>query len=113
MARKPGEAIELIPAPVEGVDSASASFQSAMGPVDIAWQHSGSALRVQVTIPAGAQAVLHLPSASAWQESGGPATAAAGVLASHPEDAGLELRLGSGHYQFSAAGAAPVAASGR
>jgi len=113
MALKPADAIALMPTPVEGVNSASASFQSAMGPVDIAWQHSGSALRVQVTIPAGAQAVLHLPSASAWQESGGPATAAAGVLASHPEDAGLELRLGSGHYQFSAVGAAPVAASGR
>jgi alpha-L-rhamnosidase len=106
MARKPEDAIELKPTLVRGVNAASASYRSAMGEVRIAWHRSGSDLRVEVSVPPGAQAVLTLPRATDWQESGKGASATAGVLHTGQSSAGLELRLGSGDYQFSTHSAA-------
>ena len=101
MARKPEEAIELKPTLVRGVNAASASYRSAMGEVRIAWHRSGSDLSVEASVPAGAQAVLTLPNADGWLESGKDAGSAAGVLHADSTGGGLQLRLGSGNYHFS------------
>jgi hypothetical protein len=53
-------------------------------------------------VPPGAQALLLLPAATAWLESGKSPSGAAGVLDIKQTAAGPRLRLGSGTYRFSA-----------
>ncbi len=113
MARRPEEAIELKPALVQGVGAASASYQSAMGEVRLAWHRAGSDVSVEVSVPPGAQAVVTLPPAAAWLENGKDAGSADGVLHAGKTSGGLQLRLGSGNYQFSTFAAEPAAAGGR
>jgi len=100
MARKPEDAILLAPTLVGGVTAASATYRSAMGPVRISWHRTGSDVWVEASVPPGAQALLSLPGAGRWQESGRDAAGASGVLDSKQNNDGLRLRLGSGSYRF-------------
>ena len=62
MARGPQAAIELRPSPVAGVDSASATYNSALGPVTSAWQRTpNGGILLKVSIPVGAEATLRIP----------------------------------------------------
>lgn len=102
MSRPPEDAISLAPSFLPEVTTASASYRSTMGPITIAWHRSSQGAWVDVTVPPGAQAVLDLPAAASWAESGKDAAHAPGVLDSEQSAQGLRLRLGSGAYRFSA-----------
>jgi alpha-L-rhamnosidase len=104
MARGPAEAIVLRPGLLAGVGSAAASYRSPMGEIELAWQRTGARARVELTIPAGAQAHVVLPMA-AWQmgakkvASGGCLIAdGAEHLAESADSRGECMVLGSGHY---------------
>ena len=103
MSRPTDEAISLAPSFLAGVANASASYRSTMGPIAIAWRRSGQGALVEVTVPPGAQAVLDLPAADRWLESGKDAAHADGVVDAKQGEKGPRLRLGSGEYRFSAA----------
>lgn len=94
----PDDAIRLAPSLLKGIDSASASYNSPMGVVSIAWKRSATSAMIDVTVPAGAQASLTLPASYTWQ---GNALAADDPLASSKADLkDIHLRLGSGTYRF-------------
>jgi hypothetical protein len=109
MARSPDDAITLAPSLLAGQASASASYRSPMGPIELAWQRSGKTAEIEVSVPPGAQALLKLPAAAGWQESGTPAVHAPGVIAAQQSAEGLSLRLGSGSYRFSTSALPAVA----
>ena len=100
MARPPADALTLAPSLLPTLTSASASYLSPMGWVSVAWHRSDKAAAVDITVPAGAQALLRLPAASAWMESGKQAAQAPGVLDARESANGLSLQLGSGSYSF-------------
>ncbi len=102
LARSPEDAITLAPSLLPGVAAASASYRSPMGWIHIAWNRFGTGGSVELTVPPGAQALLLLPAATAWLESGKSPSGAAGVLDIKQTAAGPRLRLGSGTYRFSA-----------
>jgi alpha-L-rhamnosidase len=99
MARGPRNAITLAPSLLPGVGAASASYHSAMGEVDLAWQRKGDQGSVELTIPAGAQARVTLPAAQEW--TGGNSLPAARQAA---HNGPLVWTLGSGRYHFIAHG---------
>jgi hypothetical protein len=99
MARGAQDAITLAPSLLAGVGSASASYHSAMGDVDLAWQRKGDQGSVELTVPAGAQARVVLPAAQRW--SGDTALPAEEHAA---QNGPLVLTLGSGRYRFAAKG---------
>lgn len=101
MSRSPEDAVTLAPSFLPGQASASASYRSAMGWIDLAWHRSGNVATAELTVPPGAQSLLKLPSAANWLESGKPADHATGVIDSKESADGLSLRLGSGIYRFS------------
>jgi alpha-L-rhamnosidase len=101
MARGPQDAITLAPSLLAGVHAASASYMSAMGRISLAWQRSGDAGSVEMTIPAGAQARVVLPAAQAWREDGRKLPMTANAKSATGE---VVLTLRSGHYRFAAAG---------
>jgi hypothetical protein len=102
MSESPENAIVLAPSFLQGVSSASASYNSTMGEIAVAWHRSSQGASVEVTVPPGTQAHLLLPATANWQESGKSASDAAGVLDSEQTAQGLRLQLGSGSYKFSA-----------
>jgi alpha-L-rhamnosidase len=101
MARGPQEAVTLEPSLLASVHAASASYLSAMGEIQLAWERSGSAGSVQLTIPAGAHARVVLPAAREWSEDGKklPETASENTATGE-----IVLSLGSGRYRFAATG---------
>jgi hypothetical protein len=101
MARSPDDAITLAPSLLAGVASASASYRSPMGPIELAWHRSGKTAGIEVSVPPGAQSLLKLPAAAGWRESGTQAVHAPGVIDAQESAEGLSLRLGSGSYHFS------------
>ncbi len=103
MARGPDDAIQLTPSFLSGVSHSSATYRAPVGEISLAWERTGKRASVHVSVPAGAQAHLRLPSAANWRENVISASHAAGVLDSHAGPLGLQLTLGSGTYDFSAA----------
>ena len=94
MAATPEDAITFKPSFLEGVASASASYRSAMGLASIAWTRTGHTASVELTVPAGAQAHLKLPSGKNWRET------AAGHVSHIDGDQATDVALGSGTYKF-------------
>jgi hypothetical protein len=113
MSRAPEDAIVLAPSLLPGQTSASASYRSAMGQVEIAWRRTGPGAQVEVIVPAGAQALLKLPAGAGWLEGVEEAARASGVIDAKQNGSGLRLRLGSGRYRFSASVLQSIAASPR
>ena len=70
MSHVPEDTILLAPSLLFGQTSASASYRSAMGQIEIAWRRTGRGAQVEVAVPAGAQALLKLPEAATWLERG-------------------------------------------
>jgi len=102
MSRAPEDAIVLTPSLLPGQASASASYRSAVGQIEIAWRRTGPGAQVDVAVPAGAQALLKLPTGARWLEGGVAAARARGVMEARQDASGLRLRIGSGRYRFSA-----------
>jgi len=84
---------------------ARASYESVRGTVRVAWTRVDGVLRLDVTVPPGATATVHMPTADPGgvRERGMPAREAAGVRIVGAEAGTLVCRLTSGDFHFTAA----------
>ncbi|MBC9032006.1 family 78 glycoside hydrolase catalytic domain [Sphingomonas sp. JC676] len=99
-------AITIAPQTVPGLESAGASYDSVLGPIRSAWRRQGMAIRFEIEVPPGAQAVIRLPvPLGRIRESGAPARSAAGVVKALDMAGTATLIVGSGRYVFEAAAA--------
>ncbi|MCW2918361.1 MAG: alpha-L-rhamnosidase [Actinomycetia bacterium] len=83
---------------------ARASYESVRGTVAVRWERDGGELRLDVTVPPGATATVHVPAADidgVW-ESGRPVEQAAEVEIVGQEPGTFLCRVGSGEYRFTA-----------
>jgi alpha-L-rhamnosidase len=53
--------LEIAPAPVGDLTHASAGYQTPLGTVSSSWTKSAHGFRLDVTVPPGATATVHLP----------------------------------------------------
>ncbi len=112
--------IIIKPAIVGSLTSCNASYDSVFGPIVSHWSLAGPALTMNVTIPPGTTATVHVPAAdgSSVQEGGVPVANAPGVqLVSHANNVAV-LTIGSGNYVFTSTPALvapppPTVVSGR
>jgi hypothetical protein len=102
LSRPPGEQIEIHPALVGNIASAQASFDSVLGRITSRWGCEDGECNLDVTIPAGAQGQVRIPStqANAVTESGAPLDHAAGVKLIRSEKNAVICRVESGEYHF-------------
>jgi len=94
--------ITIKPAVVRGLDSAQAAYESVRGRVGCAWRREDGRLKVEVEVPVGAEADVHVPaeSAQAVTESGRPIAQAEGVTSIKTEGGAAVFHTGSGVYRF-------------
>lgn len=92
--------------PKEGLDWVEASTETVRGKVATSWHRSEGRLELEVTVPAGADGVVHVPatSSSAVRETGSgtsmPADEAPGVRLVGEQGGRVEYHVGSGTYVF-------------
>jgi hypothetical protein len=104
--------IVIKPALVGDLTAVKASYRSVQGEIVSAWTHGPGGLTMNVTIPVGATALIHVPAANpgSVRESGLAAASAPGVRFVRVENGAAVYAVGSGTYAFSSADA-PVAPS--
>lgn len=85
--------------------SASARYESVRGTVRTAWSIVDDVLRLAVTVPPGATATVHVPTAdpAGVRERGLPVREATGVRVLHTEPGALVCLLTSGDFHFTSA----------
>ncbi len=99
----PGSGQVLVqPTILASIGWAEGSLETALGTVRCRWSVSGARVRVEVDVPANAEAVVMLPAAARADtvESGAPLVHGAGLRAMRDTARGLSLRLGAGSYVF-------------
>ncbi|MEO3749561.1 family 78 glycoside hydrolase catalytic domain [Streptomyces sp. B6B3] len=90
------------------LDAAAARLPTPRGPAEVAWRRADGVLTLDVTVPAGASARVHLPTPNAdpttATESGRPLPEAEGVrvLRGSPGTAEVVLTVPGGRYTFAA-----------
>jgi alpha-L-rhamnosidase len=91
------------PHPVGDLTWARATYQSASGPISVAWKKYGTTFDLNLNIPANTSATVYLPGTdvSGITESRKLAIKAAGVTFFRVEKDRTVLEVGSGAYQFS------------
>ena len=92
--------IELHPRFVDGLDWVKCTHRSVRGPVTCNWKRAGDTVTMEIQLPVGSSAVLHLPEGFAVSEGGVPAQDADGVAVMDVGDGCVKLRLESGRYDF-------------
>ncbi|MEE6286865.1 family 78 glycoside hydrolase catalytic domain [Georgenia sp. MJ173] len=95
--------ITIRPAVTTEMDWARATVQSPFGPVTSHWQHNDDGqLRLDVDIPVGTTASVHVPAESTWAvtEGGLPLDRVDGVTAVTGQDGEVVVEIGSGSYSF-------------
>ena len=92
------------PRPGGGLSFARGEYRSVRGRIASAWSRAGDHLTLEVEIPAGTAATVHVPADSpeGVQEGQGPAAAAGGVTFLRAEAGCAVFRVGSGTYRFTA-----------
>ncbi|MEV7098942.1 family 78 glycoside hydrolase catalytic domain [Amycolatopsis sp. NPDC051045] len=88
---------------------ASARYESVRGTTSSAWSRVDGVLRMDVSVPPGATATVHVPTADPGgvRERDLPVREAAGVRVVHVEPGTLVCRLTSGTFHFTAAAPPP------
>lgn len=101
MTAQKGERIRIAPQTVAGVVGASATYRSVLGDITCTWARRNGVLQVFAAIPAGSEAKIVLPAASAEavRESGKP-LAAAGAHSVESSGGRTAVTVGSGDYRF-------------
>jgi alpha-L-rhamnosidase len=103
--------IRIEPQVIRDLGWASASIETPRGRVASSWTREGSALKLEVTIPVGSEAEIHVPrlglSSVTILESGKPVwakdtfqTGVAGVTGAKQTDWTVVIQAGSGRYLF-------------
>jgi alpha-L-rhamnosidase len=84
------------------LNQASARYESVRGTISTAWSRVDGVLTLDVTVPPGATATVHVPTAdpSGVRERGLPVREATGVRVVHVEPGTLVCRLTSGDFHF-------------
>jgi alpha-L-rhamnosidase len=87
-----------------GLDWARAAYESVRGTVRTAWSRADGELRLEVGVPPGATAIVHVPAGDPGgvRESGVPVADAAGIDVLGAEHGTLRCRVSSGDYRFTA-----------
>ncbi|HEX6361261.1 alpha-L-rhamnosidase [Actinophytocola sp.] len=101
---------ELVIRPRLGrLNHAGARYESVRGTVATTWSRVDGVLKLDVTVPPGANATLHVPTPEpdSVRERGLPAREAAGVRIVRVEPGTLVCRLTSGDFHFTAAAPQP------
>ena len=95
----------IAPQPGGGLTSAEAELHTIRGPAAVRWELTGGEIHLDVTVPANTTATVRVPTSqpATLQESGEPASEAAGVLGLTSEDGATVVAIGSGSYHFRAA----------
>jgi alpha-L-rhamnosidase len=93
-----------------GLTWARASYESVRGTVTTAWSRRDGRFRLEVTVPPGSTALVHIPTVDPGgvREGGIPVAEAAGVRIVGTEPGTLRCRVVSGDYRFTAE-VAPIA----
>lgn len=94
--------IIMRPEPVPGLEWVKASHQSPYGLIESSWQKKGDAFAWRVTVPVNTTATLYLPTTNSAgvTEGGRPARDVEGVQIVGVKNGRLEVRVGSGNYDF-------------
>ena len=102
LSRPAPRQIVIHPAIVSGTNDASASYDSVLGTVASGWSRKANLIRMNVTIPPGASAVVHLPTAHAEsiRESGLTVSQTKGIQHCETLAAETECVVASGAYHF-------------
>ncbi len=96
------ERIRIEPAFVRGLNSASAGYDSALGPIISQWKREGGSVELTVEIPAGANATIVLPTKDAAEVTEGamPLQQSKDATDVRVSEAKVRFVVGSGHYTF-------------
>lgn len=88
----------------DSLTSAGVRIATERGPIRSAWERRGSELTMEVEVPVGTQADVHIPSTGPGKitERGIPATRAAGVTYLGKRGTAEIFRVSSGTYRFTA-----------
>ena len=94
--------IDVHPAMTAWLDHAAADTLTPYGKTAVSWTHRDGELRLEVEVPVGATAVVHVPvrDASAITESDQPVSRAAGIRKVEACGDEICIEAGSGHYAF-------------
>jgi len=92
--------ITLQPQFLSGADWVRCTHRSIRGPITCNWQRQGDRVRLELRIPANANATLVLPAAGRLSAAGGEAADADGVERMAPRNGHATFRLASGRYVF-------------
>jgi alpha-L-rhamnosidase len=100
--RTPSERIRIHPNPVGDITSASATYQSVLGPIHSQWTRQGSHLALKVNVPAGSVATIEIPSANPAEvlERGHGLAGASGIKSQQRTAHSVVCIVGSGAYEF-------------
>jgi alpha-L-rhamnosidase len=84
------------------LDRAGARYESVRGTISVGWSRVDGVLKLDVTVPPGATATVHVPTADPGgvRERGSPVREATGVRVVHSEPDTLVCRLTSGEFHF-------------
>jgi alpha-L-rhamnosidase len=101
--RSAAKRIQIRPNPVGKIESASASYHSVLGEVRSEWKNEVGHFTLKVSVPAGSQATVEIPSANptAVLESGRPLGEGRGIVSHEVINRGAVCVVGSGQYEFS------------
>lgn len=107
------ERIIVRPQPVDGLDSASAEIETIRGRAAVSWQRLADGLAVNVTVPPGSVASVHLPATGKVLETnvtiwdGSPREReASGIGSIRCESGAVVVEIESGDYRFTCKGVA-------
>lgn len=96
--------VVIRPIPGGGLDYAKGEYNSIRGKIATSWKRDGNRLLLDVTVPAGTTATVHVPAkdAAAVTESNQPAGQAPGVKFLRMAGGCAVYEIGSGEYRFAA-----------
>jgi alpha-L-rhamnosidase len=90
------------PAVIDSLEWVRVRIETVRGQVFSKWQRKGRNLTLEVEVPVGAEAELHLPSAGKIFEGGVPAAKASGVIYLGRQAQDQVYSVGNGVYRFTA-----------
>ena len=98
------EAIEVKPLVDERITAASQRYRSVRGEIAVAWQRSSAGLKLDLTVPVGTTALVHVPAGD-----GDLVTEAGRPIDASPSHGHASVSVAGGSYQFQST---PRAATG-